>query len=71
MHLYEAVGVLGSDGRQVSKEFGADDLQAWPSQFLVLKGFAAAKLAEICTVSLHSSYTAKNWHIICNQNNQI
>jgi hypothetical protein len=49
-----------------SKEFGADELEAWPSQFLVPKGFAAAKLAEICTVYLHSSYTAKNCHIICN-----
>ena len=54
-----------------SKEFGADELEPWPSQFLVPKGFAAAKLAEICTVYLHSSYTAKNCHIICNQNNQI
>jgi hypothetical protein len=37
-----------------SKEFGADELEAWPSQFFVPKGFAAAKLAEIaqfaCTV---------------------
>jgi hypothetical protein len=49
-----------------SKEFGADELEAWPSQFLVPKGFAAAKLAEICTVCLHSSYTAKSLHIICN-----
>ncbi len=49
-----------------SKEFGADELEAWPSQFLVPKGFVAAKLAEICTVCLHSSYTAKNCHIICN-----
>ena len=49
-----------------SKEFGADELEAWPSQFLVPKGFAAAKLAEICTACLHSSYTAKNCHIICN-----
>jgi len=30
-----------------SKEFGADELEAWPSQFLVPKGFVAAKLAEI------------------------
>jgi hypothetical protein len=43
-----------------SKEFGADELEAWPSQFLVPKGFVAAKVAEICTVSLHSFYTAKN-----------
>jgi hypothetical protein len=27
-----------------SKEFGADELEAWPSQFLVPKGFVAAKL---------------------------
>jgi hypothetical protein len=54
-----------------SKEFGADELEAWPSQFLVPKGFVAAKLAEIRTVCLHSSYTAKNCHIICNENNQI
>jgi hypothetical protein len=37
-----------------SKEFGADELEAWPSQFLVPKGFVAAKWAEIaqfvCTV---------------------
>ena len=26
-----------------SKEFGADELEAWPSQFLVPKGFVAAK----------------------------
>jgi hypothetical protein len=49
-----------------SKEFGMDELEAWPSQFLVPKGFAAAKLAEICTVCQHSSYTAKNRRIICN-----
>jgi hypothetical protein len=49
-----------------SKEFGADELEAWPSQFLVPKGFAAAKLAEICTVCLHSSYTGKNCHTIYN-----
>jgi hypothetical protein len=49
-----------------SNEFGADELEAWPSQFLVPKGFAAAKLADICTVFLHSSYTAKQCHIICN-----
>jgi hypothetical protein len=54
-----------------SKEFGADELEAWPSQFLVPKGSAAAKLAEICTVSLHRSYTAKNCHTISNYNNQI
>jgi hypothetical protein len=48
------------------KEFGADELEAWPSQFLVPKGFVAAKLAEICTVCLHSSYTAKDCRIICN-----
>jgi hypothetical protein len=37
-----------------SKEFGADELEAWPSQFLVPKGFVAAKLAKFaqfpCTV---------------------
>src|ERR1035438_6050407 len=37
-----------------SKEFGADEPEAWPSQFLAPKGFAAAILAEIaqfaCTV---------------------
>jgi hypothetical protein len=49
-----------------SKEFGADELEAWPSQFLVPQGFVAAKLVEICTDWLHSSYTAKNCHIICN-----
>jgi len=49
-----------------SNEFGADELEAFPSQFLVPKGFAAAKSAEICTVYLHSSCTAKNRHIICN-----
>jgi hypothetical protein len=49
-----------------SKEFGADELEAWPSQFLVPKGFVAAKLAEIYTVWLHSSYTATNCHIIGN-----
>ena len=49
-----------------SKEFGADELEAWPSRFPVPNGFAAAKLAEICTVSLHSSYTAKKCHIISN-----
>jgi hypothetical protein len=49
-----------------SKEFGTDELEAWPSQFLVPKGFAAAKLAEICTSFLHSSYTPKNCPIICN-----
>ena len=54
-----------------SKEFGADELEARPSQFLVPKGFAAAKLAEICTVFLHRSCTAKTCHTICNYNNQI
>ncbi len=49
-----------------SKEFGMDELEAWPSQFLVPKGFAAAKLAEVCTICQHSSYTAKNRRIICN-----
>jgi hypothetical protein len=49
-----------------SKEFGADKLEAWPSQFFAPKGFGAAKLAEICTVFLHSSYTANSCHIICN-----
>ena len=49
-----------------SKEFGMGELEAWPSQFLVPKGSAAAKLAEICTVCQHSSYTAKNRRIICN-----
>lgn len=49
-----------------SREFGADDLEAWPSQFLVPKGFVAAKLAGIRTVCLHSCYTAKNCDIICN-----
>jgi hypothetical protein len=49
-----------------SLRIGPDELEVWPSQFLVPKGFAAAKLAEICTVCLHSSYTAKNCHIICN-----
>ena len=49
-----------------SKEFGADELEAWPSQFLVPKGIVAIELAEICTVWLHSFYTAKNCHIICN-----
>jgi hypothetical protein len=34
-------------GGKRSKEFGADELEAWPSQFLVPNGFAAAKLAEI------------------------
>ena len=37
-----------------SKDFGADELEAWPSQFLVPKGFAAAKLGKFvqfsCTV---------------------
>ena len=28
-------------------------------------------MAEIYTVCLHSSYTAKNWHVICNENNVI
>jgi hypothetical protein len=27
-----------------SKEFGADELEAWPGQFLVPKGFVAAKI---------------------------
>jgi hypothetical protein len=49
-----------------SKEFGADELEAWPSQFLVPKGFAGARLAEIRTVVLHSSYTAKKCGIIYN-----
>jgi len=35
------------------------------------KGSVAAKLAEIYTVCLHNSYTAKNWHIIRNKNNRI
>jgi hypothetical protein len=26
-------------------------------------------VAEICTISLHSSYTAKNWRVMCNENN--
>jgi hypothetical protein len=26
-------------------------------------------LAEIYTVGLHSSYTAENWHVMCNENN--
>jgi hypothetical protein len=29
-----------------SKEFGADELEAWPSQFLVLKAFVAAKFGR-------------------------
>ena len=33
-----------------SKEFGADELEAWPSQFQVPKGFVAVKLAESFTV---------------------
>ncbi len=49
-----------------SKEFGADELQAWPSRFLVPKGFVAAKFAKSYTIWLHSSYTATNCHVICN-----
>jgi hypothetical protein len=49
-----------------SKELGVDELEAWPSRFLEPKGFAGARLAEICTVVLHSSYTAENCEIICN-----
>jgi hypothetical protein len=49
-----------------SKEFGADELEVWPSQFLVPKGFVAAKLAGICTGCLHSFYTAKSCYSICN-----
>ena len=30
-----------------------------------------AKLAEIYTVGLHSSYTAENWHVMCNENNMM
>lgn len=26
-------------------------------------------MAEIYTVGLHSSYTAENWHVMCNENN--
>jgi hypothetical protein len=46
---------------------GGMDASQYKDYILVLpKGFAAAKLAEICTVCLHSSYTAKNRQIICN-----
>src|SRR5580658_4214473 len=38
-------------------------------RLLVPKGSVAAKLAEIYTVPLHSSYTAKKLHAICNENN--
>jgi hypothetical protein len=38
-------------------------------RLLVPKGSVAAKLAEIYTVPLHSSYTAKTLHAICNENN--
>ena len=62
----DALGLTEAKSKRQPKEFGADELEAWPSQFLVPKGFVAAKLAEICTVCLHSSYTAKNCHIICN-----
>ena len=37
-------------------------------RLLVPKGSVAAKLAEIYTVPLHSSYTAKKLHAICNEN---
>ena len=37
----------------------------------VPKGPVAAQLAEIYTVCLHSSYTAENWHVMCNENNVI
>ena len=49
-----------------SKDIGADELEAWPSQFLVPKGICSSEIGEICTVFLHSSYTAKNCHNICN-----
>jgi hypothetical protein len=67
-----AVVVLRSDGRQKVERIrrGRTRSLAEP-QFLVPKGFAAAKLAEICTVVLHSSYTDKIPHFICNKNNQI
>jgi hypothetical protein len=35
-------------------------------RFLMPERLGAAKLAEIHTVCLHSSYTAKNRQIICN-----
>jgi hypothetical protein len=30
-----------------------------------------AKMAEICTIGLHNSYTAENWRVMCNENNVI
>ena len=40
-----------------------------PPRLRVPKGPVAAQLAEIYTIGLHSSYTAENWHVMCNENN--
>ena len=44
----------------------ADELEDLAEPVPRAQGFVAGKLAEICTFSLHSSYTAKNVNIICN-----
>lgn len=38
-------------------------------RLLVRKRPVAAKLSEVCTIALHSSYTAKTGHVMCNDNN--
>ncbi|HEX4004371.1 MAG TPA: hypothetical protein VHX36_17085 [Candidatus Acidoferrales bacterium] len=44
----DALGLTEAKSKRQPKEFGADELEAWPSQFLVPKGLKFAQSA--CTV---------------------